>query len=114
MSSLLLRQVDIVAREEPQSTSWASDKDLWKSVKDFHIYLHSFTIVVLDVLDERDIECEICCRNKHFHEVPGWRNWQTQRTQKAPDVRSANRRSALFSLFSGTSKFQPNSKRAVR
>jgi hypothetical protein len=32
MSSLLLGQVDIVARGEPQSTSWASDKDLWKSL----------------------------------------------------------------------------------
>jgi len=45
----------------------------------FHIYLHSFTIVVWD---EKDIECEISCRIKHFHEAPGWRNWQTQRTQK--------------------------------
>src|ERR1700683_983074 len=44
----------------------------------FHIYLHSVTIAVLD---EKDIECEISCKIKHFHEVPGWRNWQTQRTQ---------------------------------
>jgi hypothetical protein len=43
--------------------------------------LHSFTIVVLD---EKDIECEISCKIKHFHEVPGWRNWQTQRTQNPP------------------------------
>ncbi len=28
---LLLSQVDIIAGEEPQSTSSASDKDLWKS-----------------------------------------------------------------------------------
>ena len=47
----------------------------------FHIYLHSFTIVVLG---EKDIECETSCRFKHFHEVPGWRNWQTQRTQNPP------------------------------
>jgi hypothetical protein len=47
----------------------------------FHICLHSFTIVVLD---EKDIECEISCKIKHFHEVPGWRNWQTQRTQNPP------------------------------
>jgi hypothetical protein len=47
----------------------------------FHIYLHSFTIVVLD---DEDIECEIGCRIKHFNEVPGWRNWQTQRTQNPP------------------------------
>src|ERR1700747_3692928 len=47
----------------------------------FHIYLHSFTIVVLD---EKDRQCEISCRIKHFHEVPGWRNWQTQRTQNPP------------------------------
>jgi hypothetical protein len=47
----------------------------------FHIYLHSFTIVVLD---EKDRECEIGCKIKHFHEVPGWRNWQTQRTQNPP------------------------------
>ncbi len=46
----------------------------------FHIYFHSFTIYVLD---EKDGECEISCRIKHFHEVPGWRNWQTQRTQNA-------------------------------
>jgi len=26
---------DIVAREEPQSDSWASDKDLWKSINTF-------------------------------------------------------------------------------
>ena len=24
------------------------------------------------------------CRIKYFHEVPGWRNWQTQRTQNPP------------------------------
>src|SRR5579864_9013428 len=29
--SLLLGRGDIVAQEEPQSDSWASDKDLWKS-----------------------------------------------------------------------------------
>ena len=45
----------------------------------FHICLHSFTIVVLG---EKDIECETCFRFKHFNEEPGWRNWQTQRTQK--------------------------------
>jgi hypothetical protein len=81
MSSLLLGQVDIIAREELRSTSQAGDKDLWKSMNTFHIYLHSFTIVVLD---EKDIECEISCKIKHFHEVPGWRNWQTQRTQNPP------------------------------
>ena len=43
--------------------------------------LHSFTIVVLD---EKGRECEISCKIKHFHEVPGWRNWQTQRTQNPP------------------------------
>jgi len=32
MSWFLLGQVDITAREEPQSTSQAGDKDLWKSV----------------------------------------------------------------------------------
>src|SRR6201987_163264 len=47
----------------------------------FHIYFHSFTFAVVD---EKDIECEIGCRIKHFHEVPGWRNWQTQRTQNPP------------------------------
>ena len=47
----------------------------------FHIYFHSFTIYVLD---EKDIEFEISFRIKHFHEVPGWRNWQTQRTQNPP------------------------------
>jgi hypothetical protein len=45
----------------------------------FHIYLRSFTIVVLD---EKDIKCEISCKIRHFHDKPGWRNWQTQRTQK--------------------------------
>ncbi len=47
----------------------------------FHIYFHSFTIYVLD---EKDIECEISFRIKHFLEAPGWRNWQTQRTQNPP------------------------------
>jgi hypothetical protein len=47
----------------------------------FHIYFHSFTIYVLD---EKDIECEISFRIKHFLEEPGWRNWQTQRTQNPP------------------------------
>ena len=78
MSSLLLSQVDIVARGEPQSTSWASDKDLWKSM---NTSTFTFTIVVLD---EEDIECEMSSKIKHFHEVPGWRNWQTQRTQNPP------------------------------
>jgi hypothetical protein len=32
MSSLLLGQVDIIAREELQSTSQAGDKDLWKAM----------------------------------------------------------------------------------
>jgi hypothetical protein len=59
MSSLLLDQRDIVAREEPQSTSQAGEKDLWKSMEYSHVYLQSFTIVVLD---EKDIECEISCR----------------------------------------------------
>ena len=72
---------DIVAREEPQSASWASDKDLWKSMNTFTFTLHSFTFAVVD---EKDIECEISCRNKHFHKVPGWRNWQTQRAQNPP------------------------------
>ena len=47
----------------------------------FHIYFHSFTIYVWD---KKDIECEISFRIKHFHEEPGWRNWQTQRTQNPP------------------------------
>ena len=47
----------------------------------FHIYFHSFTIYVLD---EKDIECEISFRIKHFLEEPGWGNWQTQRTQNPP------------------------------
>jgi hypothetical protein len=51
-------------RPEQQSASWARDKYLWKSVENFHIYLHSFTI---RVSDEKDIECEISCRIKHFH-----------------------------------------------
>jgi hypothetical protein len=33
-------------------------------------------------VDDKDIECETRRRIKHFQEVPGWRNWQTQRTQK--------------------------------
>ena len=51
-------------RPEQQSASWARDKYLWKSVENFHIYLHSFTI---RVSDEKDIECGISCRIKHFH-----------------------------------------------
>jgi hypothetical protein len=47
----------------------------------FHIYLHTFTFAVVD---EKDIECETSRRIRHFHEVPGWRNWQTQRTQNPP------------------------------
>ena len=30
------------------------------------------------------VKCEISCKSRHFHEVPGWRNWQTQRTQNPP------------------------------
>jgi hypothetical protein len=41
--------------------------------------LHRFTFAVLN---EKEMECETVFRNKHFHGVPGWRNWQTQRTQK--------------------------------
>jgi len=42
---LLLSQVDIVARGEPQSTSWAGDKDLWKSVN-----TSTFTFTVSQLL----------------------------------------------------------------
>src|ERR1700751_288700 len=35
MSSLLLSQGDIVTRGEPQSTPWARDRDLWKSMNTF-------------------------------------------------------------------------------
>jgi hypothetical protein len=42
---------------------------------------YSFTFAVVD---EQDRRCEISCKIKHFHEVPGWRNWQTQRTQNPP------------------------------
>ena len=47
----------------------------------FHIYLHGFTFAVVD---DEDIECEIRCKIKHVQEEPGWRNWQTQRTQNPP------------------------------
>ena len=80
MSSLLLGQEDIVARGEPQSISWASQGYV-EIYEYFHIHFHSFTFAVVD---EKDLECEIGCRIKHFHEVPGWRNWQTQRTQNPP------------------------------
>jgi hypothetical protein len=49
--------------------------------------LHIFTFVVFD---GKGIECNIDCKIKYFHEEPGWRNWQTQRTQNL---------SVGFSLF---------------
>ena len=52
-----------------------------QNLRDFHTFLHSFTFVVF--VHQRDLVIN-CLRNKHFHEVPGWRNWQTQRTQNPP------------------------------
>jgi hypothetical protein len=46
-----------------------------------HTFLHSFTFVVLD---GKGIEYKIDFKIKYFHEAPGWRNWQTQRTQNPP------------------------------
>ena len=46
--------------------------------EDRHTFLHSFTFVAWD---GNEVEREISCIIKHFHEVPGWRNWQRQRTQ---------------------------------
>jgi hypothetical protein len=46
-----------------------------------HTFLHSLTSVVWN---GNEVKREISCRIKHFHEVPGWRNWQTQRTQNPP------------------------------
>src|SRR3984957_12045841 len=71
---------DIVARGEPQSTSWVSQGSV-KAHEYFHIHLHSFTFAAAN---EKDVRCEISCKIKHFHEAPGWRNWQTQRTQNPP------------------------------
>src|SRR3984885_9814855 len=81
MSSLLLSQGDIVARGEPAKHFMGTWQGSVEIPEYFHIYLHSFTIFVLD---DEDIECEICCKIRHFHGVPGWRNWQTQRTQNPP------------------------------
>src|ERR1700690_2160395 len=78
MSSLLLWREDFVARESRKALHGPVTRPV-EIHEYFHIYLHSFTIVVWD---EKDIECEISCRIKHFYEEPGWRNWQTQRTQK--------------------------------
>jgi hypothetical protein len=48
---------------------------------EIHEYLHSFTLAVVD---NEDIAEEISNKISHFHEEPGWRNWQTQRTQNPP------------------------------
>ena len=46
-----------------------------------HILLHSYTLFVLGL---QMLECNIGRKIKHFHEEPGWRNRQTQRTQNPP------------------------------
>jgi hypothetical protein len=50
-------------------------------------------------LDEKDRECEIRCEIKHFHEAPGWRNWQTQRTQKRQGIQNRVRLRLILSLI---------------
>src|SRR6266853_6645052 len=47
----------------------------------FHTFLHSFTFVALE---DEGIEYKIGCKIKHLQVEPGWRNWQTQRTQNPP------------------------------
>jgi hypothetical protein len=47
----------------------------------FHTFLHSFTFVALD---DKGVECETCFIIMHLRVEPGWRNWQTQRTQNPP------------------------------
>src|SRR5258708_2252151 len=48
----------------------------------FHTFLHSFTFVILD---DEGKEYKIVSKIKHLPSTPGWRNWQTQRTQNPPD-----------------------------
>jgi hypothetical protein len=72
----------ILAREAPQSASLAKWQEFVEIGEYFHIFLHSFTFAVSDA---REMECEIARKIKHFEVEPGWRNWQTQRTQNPPD-----------------------------
>ena len=53
---VLLGQGGSSPAESCKRTSWASDKDLRKPMNNFHIYLHSFTIVVFR---DKDIAGEI-------------------------------------------------------
>ena len=49
--------------------------------ENFHTFLHSYTfLLVSDKRTEYDIYFVI----RHLQEAPGWRNWQTQRTQNPP------------------------------
>jgi hypothetical protein len=58
-----------------------NDNELWKTSENRHTSLHSCTFVILD---EKGTEPLTDRKIKHFHEAPGWRNWQTQRTQNPP------------------------------
>jgi len=49
---------DIVAREEPQTASWASDKDLWKSMNTFTF---ACTVSHLWFWIGNEVEREISC-----------------------------------------------------
>jgi hypothetical protein len=54
----------------------------------FHTFLHIFTFVVFD---GKGIESNIDCKIKDLPSKPGWRNWQTQRTQKTLGICGAIR-----------------------
>jgi hypothetical protein len=58
-----------------------NDNELCKSTNTFIL---SYTVSHSFVLDGEGIEYKIVFKISSFHEVPGWRNWQTQRAQETP------------------------------
>ena len=58
-----------------------NDNELWKSVK---TDTFSYTVAHSSFLDEKGTEPTTGFKVRHLHVEPGWRNWQTQRTQNPP------------------------------
>jgi hypothetical protein len=58
-----------------------SDNALWKPVKTDTLY---YTVAHSVILDEKGTESQTGRKIRHLQVEPGWRNWQTQRTQNPP------------------------------
>ena len=106
-----------LGRGRPFSGPRRAAKHLWAKMtrtcgnpRKLSHFLHSCTFVGLD---EKGTESVIGCKIKHFHEVPGWRNWQTQRTQNPPVLSTLGVRLPLPApANSGRSRNSPSLARA--